>query len=158
MSAPNLRQFFDEKLEWVQRSYVEDLEALPESQLSFMPCEGGRTAYDVTYECVVVNRRIATRLRGEDPGPAPEGKWAIAPTEFQSPEVCIWEYRTSLDAVREAWKACPEERWTEPISLPNGGTTTALDLVYMVCFHCGYHDGQLNLFQCLVGDMDVHWT
>ncbi len=158
MTGSELRAFFDEKLQWVEQSYAEDLLAMSDEQLSYLPNAGGRTAYDFTYECVVINRRIAKRLAGEDPGPLAENGWMMAPPEFKSKDACMAGIATALREVREAWKSCPEERFRQEIALPNGSTTTALDLVYMVCFHTGYHDAQLNYIQALHGDLEVHWT
>jgi len=158
MATLDLRSFFDQKLEWVEKSYAEDLVAMPEAQLSYRPSEKARTIYDFTYECAVINERIAKRIAGLDPGPVPFDGWAMAPADFQNKETCLAAIASSLKSVRDAWQTCPEERMTAEIELPNGTKTTPVDLVYMVCFHTGYHDAQLNYVQSLHGDMEMHWT
>ena len=48
--------------------YAKDLRALPEVELTHD--RGARLPIDITYEVVMVNRRLASRLRGQEPDPS----------------------------------------------------------------------------------------
>lgn len=137
--------------------YIQDLEAMDAELLGKSPGGVARTPYDFTYEVVVVNRRVATRLRGEDPGPWPNEGWMTAPEEFRSKEAAVREMKSSSDEVLAAWDALDASKIGETIVIPNG-ETTALSMGSLIATHAMYHDAQLNYIQALAGDGEMHWA
>lgn len=153
----DLKDFLLEKIAGWKGSYLEDLRAMTHEHLAASIGGSARTAYDFTFETAYVNERIATRLRGEDPGPSPYEGWITAPEDFCSPDAAIARFESSADALIAAAQALPAEKLEAEIPLPDGRTTKALDLLSMSFVHMAYHDGQLNLLQAMNGDSEVHW-
>lgn len=156
MSTPTVKELVRDSLLQSKRMYLQDLEAMGHDELAKSPGGNARTPYDFTYETAVVNRRIAARLRSEDPGPAPWDGWAVAPAEFQNKETALKELADSADEVVAGWDNTAEERIAETITLASGDTS-ALDMAKLAAYHMGYHDAQLNYHQAICGDDAVHW-
>ncbi len=135
--------------------YIKDLSVMSEEDLLFSPGGKARTGFDFTYEVLLINRRIAKRLKGEDPGPMPwtfgEG-WLTAPPEWQSKEKLISEYSQSMD---ELYAAIGDDAF-RMVQLPTQ-EQTVFELVNFCCIHNNYHEAQLNYVQSVRGDDTVHW-
>ncbi|MCB8933252.1 MAG: DinB family protein [Fimbriimonadaceae bacterium] len=156
MSTPTVKELLRDSLQKSKTMYLQDLEAMSHEHLSKSPGGSARTPYDFTYETAVVNRRIAKRLRGEDPGPPPFGEWPVAPPEFQDKDTAMKELEASANDVIAGWDATPEHKLTEKIPLPKG-ETSPLDMAKLAAVHMSYHDAQLNNHQAICGDDQVHW-
>lgn len=158
MSLDAVKAHFVTTLTWSRDAYIRDIEALTEAQFKDGVGEHARKPIDFTFEVSYVNRRFATRLRGDDPGPWPmdENQWMVAPPEFDSKEVAMVAIRESMDELIEAFSSVSSNDLTKAIPLPNG-ETSALDLASSCCTHNAYHDAQLNYVQSLSGDMTMHW-
>lgn len=153
----DLKTFIGEQLKVTAKMYLQDLQAMSHEQLSFSPSDVARTAYDFTYEVILVNRRVAARLRGEDPGAWPGGEGFLkAPAEFCNKEQAMKELEDSTVAALAAWETTPQDRLTEKIVVPQG-ETSPLELMSILLSHLPYHDGQLNYLQTIHGDGEVHW-
>jgi uncharacterized damage-inducible protein DinB len=138
------------------KSYRQDFEALTHEQLAASPMGQARAPYDFTYEVVVVNKRIAARLRGEDPGAWTAEGWMTAPEELKDKAALMASFDASVDELTSAIQSIPAEEMGREIVLPNT-TTNPLDLATHAVVHMTYHDAQLNYVQELHGDMAVHW-
>lgn len=156
MNQDTIKTFFRKQIEDAKSDYLKDLNALTHEQLAACANDKARSAYDFTYEVVYVNRRLATRLRGETPPPAEDNGWMRAPEAFRNKVSAKQEFEESMDAILEAWDAYPHDL-DAPIKLANG-ETNALNLGYMAAHHATYHDAQLNYLQSLNGDDKMHWT
>lgn len=154
--ATTLKDYLIERMKTLSANYIEDLEACSEEVLASNPGGSARTAYDFTYEVIVVNRRITKRLKGEDPGPFPRDGWIKAPPEFCAKSVAIADFRASAEDVMAAFEADPESEIERKIALP-AGETSPLDLITLTYNHWNYHDAQLNYLQAIRGDEAVHW-
>lgn len=157
MSTPTVKELLRDSLLQSKKMYLEDLEAMAHEDLGRSPGGKARTPYDFTYETSVLNRRVAMRLRGEDPGPPPWEGWAKAPSDFQSKETALQAIEGSADEVLAGLEAMPEARLGETITLPQG-VTSPLEMVRLVANHMHYHDAQLNYHQAICGDEAMHWT
>lgn len=156
MSLETVKAYLSKQLENSRDGYLKDLEAMSEEDLLNGMGGAERKGIDFTYEVAYVNRRFATRLRGETPEPWPDGGWIVAPDNQKSKEQAIANVRESMDELIDAWNAVPADQITRVIELPSG-QTSPLDLVFSCCWHNGYHDGQLNYIQELKGDLAMHW-
>ncbi|HRF59024.1 MAG TPA: DinB family protein [Fimbriimonadaceae bacterium] len=136
--------------------YIQDLEAMDAELLGKSPGGVARSAYDFTYEVVVVNRRVAARLRGDDPGPWPSEGWMTAPDDFKNKEVAVREMKASSEEVLAAWDALDAGAIETPIVLPTG-ETTPMSMASLIATHAVYHDAQLNYIQAIAGDGEMHW-
>lgn len=152
MQAETLKKLLLDDIESARASYVKDLEALSEAALSASPGGNARSPYDFTYEVVIVNGRIATRMKGETPGPWPFETWAVAPAEFKNKETAISEFNASVQAVVEA---VGDDVTRE---VPSGdGVASVYSLGKFCPMHVMYHDAQLNYVQAMQGDAEMHW-
>lgn len=152
---PNIKAHMRERLLEAKSDYLDDLSAMDHEALGWSPGGSARCAYDFTYEVVFVNRRIATRLEGGDPGPASDDGWITAPSEFKNKETAIREYTEAIDRILAAWDAT--EDVDREIKLAKS-STSPYKLANMCCHHVAYHDGQLNYLQAIRGDDKVHWA
>lgn len=150
----DLKQHIRSRIANAGKFYAQDLAAMAHDRLAASPGGKARSPYDFTYEVVVVNERIACRLRGEEPPPedGTEG-WIKAPPEFCDPERARQRLEESTAGVLAAWDGLPVERLGE-----TAGSMTCLDLGSLCATHMMYHDAQLNMLQAIDGDAEVHWS
>ncbi len=140
------------------KRYLQDLDALSEDAVLSSPMGGARTAADMTYECTVVNKRMADRVRGNDPGPWPFADgWAVAPEDQRTKSALIAGFSKSFDDLVAAAESVPEEEFDRGVPTSDG-ETPIWQLISFASLHLNYHCGQLNYIQSLHGDMAVHWT
>ena len=153
-----LKQYLGDSIRDSAKAYLDDLEAMPEDVLSRSPGGVARSPLDYSYEIGLINRRIAKRLRAEDPGPwpGPEEGWIAVPEEFANKAAVVDLVRSSFDEIMQAWDNFDEGELATKIQLPKG-ETSAIDLASLAARHANYHDGQLNYAQCIAGDNEVHW-
>ncbi|MDQ2985182.1 MAG: DinB family protein [Armatimonadota bacterium] len=153
-----LKQFLGDAVRDAGKKYLDDLEAMPEEVLAKSPGGVARTPLDYSYEIGLINRRIAARLRGEDPGawPGPTEGWMVVSAEFANKAAMVDLVRSSFEEIDKAWDAFDEDELATVIPLPNG-ETSAIDLASLASRHAMYHDGQLNYAQSISGDDVVHW-
>ncbi|MBS1716073.1 MAG: DinB family protein [Armatimonadetes bacterium] len=152
----DLKAHMSQSLERVLRLYVQDLEALDDVRLGQSLGGTARKPIDFTYEVAFVNRRIAKRLRGEDPGPFDADGWITAPDGFTGKAEAIAELSASVQEVLDAWDRVDEADLGREIETP-GGPTNAFKVMMMAVTHTNYHDAQLNYVQSLLGDDEMHW-
>ena len=139
-----------------KKRYLDDLSAMSEELLTKSPGGCARTPADFTYEVNIINRRIAKRLRGEDPGPFKFEGWMKAPEDQNSKQTIVREFESTTKEIEDALANVPEDEMLRTIQLPND-TTTPYDLVTFCAMHIGYHCAQLNYLQTLHDDGEMHW-
>ncbi len=128
-------------------SVKKDLAELTHDDLDRSWGSSSRRAYDVVYELGLINRRIAHRLRGEEPGPMP---WKFGEEWLQAPE----EMRDKA-SVAELFDATANE--VLDAALDSTDEPYVIEMLSFLTAHAMYHDGQLNFIQSMKGDMAVHW-
>ncbi len=150
----DVKAFFAEQLETVKGDFLADLTALEGSQVNTAPGGVARTPLDLAYEVSFVNRRMGKRIRGEAVEPFPEG-FMRAPEGYDL-EAAKLDFSSTMDELIATWDNLPADELFRPIQLPTE-VTHPIDLVWLACYHTGYHDGQLNYLQSMYGDEKVHW-
>ncbi|MBL8065871.1 MAG: DinB family protein [Chthonomonadaceae bacterium] len=153
----DIKAFLSQKISDALACYIKDIEALEEKDILNSPGGSARSPIDFTYEIVMVNSRIASRLKGEDPGPWPfQDGWAEAPEAFKSKSTAIAEVSDSTHEVIAAWNQLSDSDLLTVV--PNlGEDTTKFSLGHLCATHLVYHDAQLNYVQGLKGDNKMHW-
>lgn len=116
-------------------NWAEALAEIPDGRLAEKPAPHARSAADVAWETILVNRRAARRVRGEDAGPGV----GFPPCP---PEVA------SASALTEALRISAEELLTaatDPLKtvVYPGGQESAFAYVLSMDFHMAYHLGQI---------------
>lgn len=155
--ATDLKTHIADSIREAKTLYLKDLAAMPAEQLAVSPGGLARTPYDFTYEVDHVNRRIAARLKGEEPPPYFADGWMRAPEEFKDKDAALKALEESTEDVLDAWEALEPDELDKPIQTP-GGETTALELGSLAAKHLMYHCAQLNYVQALHGDAEMHWS
>ncbi len=145
-----------ELIESAGKDYVKDLENLTDKQLKAPMGGAARKGADFSYEVAVVNKRVAARLRGDDPGPWPFESWAVAPPDCISQVSLAQAAAESTAEVIAALRQIDEAELLAPLTIGTS-ETTRFKLASMVLIHLSYHDGQLNYIQSLNGDAEIHW-
>lgn len=146
-----------ELIEGAGKDYVKDLESLTTDHLTASLGGAARKGADFSYEVAVVNKRVAARLRGDDPGPWPFEAWATAPAEYATQEALIDLVNSSVTEVTQALAGVSDEDLFAPLKIGES-ETSRFKLASMVLIHLSYHDGQLNFIQSLNGDGEIHWV
>jgi uncharacterized damage-inducible protein DinB len=153
----NLKAGLIESLRMMTDLYVRDVNALGHDGMNANLGGSSRPAYDYSYEVAIVNRRIAKRLCGEDPGQWPfEEGFVIAPEDRRNIESASDELKGACGEVCRAIESMPEERWGQVYDL-GGFSMTGLQLAIHAIDHTAYHLGQLNQMQLARGDAEIHW-
>lgn len=132
--------------------YLGDLKAISEEDLLNSPAGQARAPIDFTYEVVLINRRIASRLRGETPPPMTFEGWMVAPEEFRSKEAAVREMESSVKEIVDAIGTDVMRTIVTPER-----ESTAFEMANFGALHIMYHDAQLNYLQSMKGDMAMHW-
>lgn len=152
MSTFDAKAYATAQVENALRFYKSDLEAIPESEFCASPGGSARAPVDFTYEVSFVNRRLASRLRGDDLPPMQFEGWMMAPEDQRSKAASIADFESSMNEVLAALG----DDVHRPIVTPDR-TTTAMEMALFCALHVMYHDAQLNYFQALKGDDKMHW-
>lgn len=134
--------------------YLKDLQALPETDL--FADRGARLAIDFTYETVEINRRMAARLRGQEPKKLAR-EMPEAPDLFRDKTMALDEIRDSANELLAAWDELGPDRMTAMVRT-SGEDESALSLALFAARHMQHHDGQLTYLQSLSGDRTNHWA
>lgn len=143
-------------LKWTIKSFLQDLQALPEEAFDKKFGPKTRTVADIVHEVNLVNDHIGLTIRGEELWDWPEG-WIYAPEGQRTKEAVIAAYEKSSLQILDTVENFTEEQMLETI-LSDGDETTRFERCRFMAWHLGYHSGQLNYIQTLLGDDAWHWT
>lgn len=153
----DLKSYARQNLEDVRDRYLEDLAAISDQALDASPGGAARSPFHFTYEIVCVNRRLATRLAGGDPGPFDPTIWETTPEDFRTRAGATNGFLNSTNEFIAVLESISEGDMEREIQIP-GGKTTPFDLAMFCATHINYHDGQLNYIQAIHGDATIHWS
>jgi hypothetical protein len=109
-----------------------------------------RSVADICYETLLINQRLARRIRGEEVGPMPG--FPPCPEELRTREAMANAMVASVEELLEAVGGDPERE----IVMPNGDRETAYSLAEFASSHMYYHLGQVNFVQVQYGDRTFH--
>lgn len=129
--------------------YSLDLRALPEGKFETSPGGVARTPQDISSEVAGFNRLCCALLTDQ---PAAESGGMVA--DAAAAEVAVKE---SSEALLATIDSLDEDALQAKVTAPWGQEMTKFDLAQMAAINTVYHDGQLNYFQALHGDGEIHW-
>ncbi|KAA0228220.1 MAG: hypothetical protein HND42_04905 [Armatimonadetes bacterium] len=146
---------------WARRvgvMFSKDLRHIPEDKFKVSPGGKARPIQDITAEVVAYNRLAAATLRGEEARTAtPEVKEAMK-AELTDPTTSREIVQASAEALAQAIESASHERLCETMLAPWGAELPGYAMANVCAGHMWYHDAQLNYFQALHGDDQVHWA
>lgn len=123
-----------DKLNWVPKAEGYDSKA--------------RSIFEYVGECIAVNNRTASRIRGEDPGEFKE-------VELNDSETAQRLVRESAKNFADAVRGCDESFLEKKFQMPFGEWTGQM-LISIPNANMHYHIGQINYTQNLYGDDVFH--
>jgi uncharacterized damage-inducible protein DinB len=145
---------------WTRRvasMYAKDLRALTDEAYHRAVGEKARSMQDVTAEVAGFNMMVAKLLRGEDaPMPTDEQRAAFTASlarRADAEQILL----SSADALATAIESVGHERLETMTQAPWGEPMSFYFMANLTANHMLYHDGQLNIVQCLHGDDAMHW-
>ena len=143
-------------LRWVCDCFLKDLHALPER--AFEQEFGGkaRLLTDIVYEVNLVNDHIGMVIRNEEPFPWPEGQWIKAPEDFGGKVHIIAAFEASSARILATAEGLSDADLQTTV-MTEWGERTREERIRFMAWHVGYHDGQLNFIQSLLGDDGWNW-
>ena len=130
--------------------YILDLKALPDGKFDSSPMGVARTPQDISTEVAGFNRLCCNMLADK---PQEEGEASL----YESVEEAEIGIRESAAALAAAVASMTPEALQTKVTAPWGQEMTKYDLAQMAALNTMYHDGQLNYFQALHGDGEMHW-
>lgn len=148
--AIDLPALLRERLRSAATLWAKDLRAHRPEELTKKPGEHARNAADIAWETILTNRRLAIRLRGEEPF-AMEG-FPTCPPEMATVSALIEAMGTSVEELLTA----TGDDMAREVHYP-GGSESAFEYAEFAGIHMMYHLGQINYQQTLYGDPAVHW-
>lgn len=156
-SVPGGIDFLIQRINNSASCFTADLNAMPEDSLDRSPGGKARTAFDLTFEVVELNRIVAGRARGEQtPFDDSEG-WTRAPESYKNKATAIADFEDSVQQLVDALAHASDEALAASVETPFGDVTLAR-LAEIVPRHIMYHSGQLNYIQTWLGDEVFHWN
>lgn len=138
------------------RTFLQDLQALPEDAFCRSFGASARTVADIVYEVNLVNDHVGMVMRAEEPFEWPEEGWIKAPEGFRAKDVVVDAFARSSERIVATAEAFSAEALESKLPTEEGETTRAERCRFMT-LHLWYHAGQLNFIQTLLGDEAWHW-
>jgi hypothetical protein len=130
--------------------YACDLKALPDGKFATSPMGVARTPQDISTEVAGFNRMCCKLLTNQAPDES-KGEM-ISDAEAASEEV-----QASAAELSSTVASLDPEAFDEMVMAPWGQEISKYGLAQMAALNTIYHDGQLNYFQALHGDGEMHW-
>jgi uncharacterized damage-inducible protein DinB len=134
--------------------YLADIAAIAEDQLSVSPGGVARSANVISAETVDLMNWTAEALKGNSIEIDHTHASAATMTTHAAITSAMQAATASLaQAITEA----SDETLNSMCTTPFGMTMPMFMVVQIAVNHIWYHDGQLNYFQALGGDGEIHW-
>jgi hypothetical protein len=144
---------------WTRRCasmYAKDLRALSDEAYQ-KPCgEKARSMQEVTAEVAGYNMMVAGILQGNAPQMPTDEQRAAYTASLDTREKGVDAVLASANAMADAILAAGD-RLETITTAPWGEEMSLFVMANIAANHILYHDGQLNIVQCLHGDPAMHW-
>lgn len=134
---------------------------VPADKRSESPMGAARSVHSQLAECASTARFIGALLQGNAPdlgGEAGRERRAQMEVELATLEAAEAAATESYNAFYEQILALTDEQLGETHYLPFGGgmTLTTADLLFIPYQNLVYHTGQINYYQLMLGDTEMH--
>lgn len=137
--------------------YIKDLRATSDEAYQ-TPCGAqARSMQSVTAEVAGMNTIVAKLITGDASGMPSDAEREAFTASLADREVAAQMMSKSADMLAGAIESAGGERLATMTEAPWGEPMSYYALANIAANHILYHDGQLNLVQCLHGDDKMHW-
>jgi hypothetical protein len=133
--------------------YMKDIRALPNDQILVSPGGCARSAQAITGEVIGLCRFATKTLRSEPT----EDSYNVDLNGLDTGDQLAVAVEKAIQEFGDAIANAPDEIWTQEVMPPWQMKDTVWGITNIAINHIWYHDGQINTYQCLLGDEKVHW-
>ena len=137
-------------------SFLKAFSFLPEDKRQWKPADTSRTALEILSHATYWTLYFTRILRGEGPLQVSEEEWLGSTQAIQDMEKAQKLAEESGKEFVKAVRKLSAEDLEREVELPWGRETLA-KVVWDNYWHLGYHEGQLNYLQTMLGDTEHHW-
>ena len=156
-TTPNLRDITRERLKGSLDRYNKDLPHFTDEQFAASPGGEARSPMAIVTEVGMFNDMCAKVISGERAPEHDEDAMRQAMASFDTREKVLGVLQSGTQALDKAIEGASEDDFQSEVTAPWGQPVTKQYLADACCMHMDYHDGQLNIIQCMNGDTTVHW-
>lgn len=145
---------------WTRRvasMYAKDLRALSDEAYQKPVGEKVRSMQDVTAEVSGYNMMVATHIRGEAIAPPTDEERAAYTASLADRAKGVEMILTSAEMLASAVESAGADRLASMTQAPWGEPMSYYFMANLTANHMLYHDGQVNIVQCIHGDDAFHW-
>lgn len=133
--------------------YVKDLKALPEDKLTATFGGCSKSPLDITGQVIGLFEFATLALQGK----TSTGGEDADVSSYDTMDKLVAAMQTASGNLAAAIQNASDEIWTQEVMPPWQMKDTVFGIVNTAINHVWYHDGQINTYQCLLGDDKVHW-
>lgn len=137
--------------------YCSDLKAMSHEQLTKSPGGCARSPQMFTAEVIGLMKFNIQVLNGEEPTVSEGDATKEEAAKLDSGEKMIAALQETSKQLADAINGAKDEIWGKVVTPPWQIPCPVIALTTITVNHIWYHDGQLNLIQCLNGDEKMHW-
>ncbi|MCH7904965.1 MAG: hypothetical protein IH944_10420 [Armatimonadetes bacterium] len=156
-TTTSFRELTKTRLQGSLDRYRKDIKHFTDEQ--FASCPGGeaRSPLAITAEVGLFNHACAKIISGEDMPEMTEQAIGEVMASIDTREKATEKLISGTAALETAIVAASDDDYQNEVKAPWGQTVTKQYMAEACCMHMDYHDGQLNIIQCMNGDTTVHW-
>ena len=156
-TATNFRELTKTRLQGSLDRYRKDLKHFTDEQFAASPGGEARSPLAITAEVGLFNHACAKIISGADGAKMSEEAMGEAMASIDSRDKAFDTLVRGTEALDKAIEAASDDDYQSEVMAPWGQTVTKQYMAEACCMHMDYHDGQLNIIQCMNGDTTVHW-
>ena len=135
--------------------YIADINAIPEEKLTVSPGGVARAVNVISAETVDLMNWTTETLKGNSPVANHDSSELAASLTTHAAIASALQAATA--DLGQAITGASDETLNSMIETPFGMTMPMFMVIQIAVNHIWYHDGQLNYFQALDGDGEIHW-
>ena len=156
-TTTNFRELTKTRLQGSLDRYRKDLKHFTDEQFSASPGGEARSPLAITAEVGLFNHACAKIVAGADSADMSEEAMGKMIASIDTQEKALDTLVSGSEALESALDNVSDDDYQGEVTAPWGQPVTKQYLAEMCCMHMDYHDGQLNIIQCMNGDTTVHW-
>ena len=156
-TTTNFRELTKTRLQGSLDRYRKDLKHFTDEQFAARPGGEARSALAITAEVGLFNHACAKIVAGAGSADMSEEKMGEMIASIDTLDKASETLVSGTEALDKAIEAASDADYQSEVMAPWGQTVTKQYMAEACCMHMDYHDGQLNIIQCMNGDTTVHW-
>lgn len=144
-------------LEALSHFFSKDILALPDDKLAVSPGGVCRTPRNIVGEVIGLCKYTTKILSNEEPESYADDHGEKFVANMSTAEELANAFQAASADLSAAIMNAPDDIWMKEVMPPWQMKDSVFGITNVTINHIWYHDGQLNTYQCLLGDDKVHW-